>query len=192
MRILVETDNAVAVGFSIPVAEFLSARELARHPALQALGPDLAADDFDREAAAARLRERGDAAIADALLDQRAISGVGNVFKSEVLFIARVNPFTPVRALGDEALLRVVHAARKQLRVNVAARSRTLAPTGGRRTTNSLHPSKRFWVYQRSGEPCRVCGARIQFRKTGTDARGTYWCPSCQEDKQARSIAPSE
>ena len=67
-----------------------------------------------------------------------------------------------------------------QLRVNIADRSQSLAPAAGRRTTNSLHPAKGLWVYGRGGLPCRRCGAQIQSRKSGADARLTYWCPACQ------------
>jgi len=180
MRVLVATDEAVAVGFNVPVAELLSARDLARHRQLQALGPDLLGAAFDRQQAASRLRERGREPVADALLNQRVMAGIGNVFKSELLFLAKVDPFTPVGDLDDGAIERIIDIARAQLRANVAPRERTLAPTRGRRTTGSLHPSNGLWVYGRRGQPCRKCGAIVQSRQTGPDARLTYWCPKCQ------------
>lgn len=189
MRVLIATTNAVAVGFNVPIAELLTSRELGRHRRLQALGPDLLSASFDRGEAFKRLRERGRDPIGDALLDQRALSGIGNVFKSEILFLAAVDPFTSVADLTDDALRAIVDIALQQLRVNVAPRERTLAPARGRRTTGSLSPSKGLWVYGRGGQPCRTCGALIQARKTGADARLTYWCPQCQRRAAPRSIA---
>ena len=116
-----------------------------------------------------------DMEIADALLDQRALAGIGNVFKSEVLFAARVSPFTRVRALSAGQLQRIVAMAARQMRANVGD-----AATAGRRTTNRLDPSARLWVYGRRGLPCRRCGAPIQRAKQGPDARSTYWCERCQ------------
>ena len=89
----------VAVGFNIPVAEFLSRADLARHAQPAKLGPDLAAEDFDRDEVLRRLRGLADTPIADALLDQRAVAGIGNVLKSEVLFVSGVDPFATVRQL---------------------------------------------------------------------------------------------
>jgi endonuclease VIII len=180
MRVLIATGNAVAVGFNVPIAELLSGRELERHRELRALGPDLVSASFDPAEAAARLRERGQEPIADALLNQRVMAGIGNVFKSEILFMAKIDPFTRVADLDDETISRLIEIARTQLRANVAPRERTLAPARGRRTTGSLHPSKGLWVYGRAGQPCRTCGTRLEARKTGPDARLTYWCRSCQ------------
>jgi endonuclease-8 len=180
VRVLVATDHAVAVGFDIPIAELLSRRQLSRHGTLQALGPDLLAESFDRTEALRRLRARTRDAIADVILDQRVIAGIGNVFKSEILFMAGVEPFTRVGDLANEQLDAILDVALTQLRVNVADRARTLAPAGGRRTTGSLHPSNGLWVYGRGGQPCRRCGTAIEGKKTLPDARLTYWCPKCQ------------
>jgi endonuclease-8 len=182
MRVLIATRDAVAVGFNVPIAELLSGRELSQHPQLRALGPDLLDKAFDVEDAFKRLREKAGDPIADALLNQRVLSGIGNVFKSEILFIAGVEPFVRVSALNDATVRAILDIAVKQLRANVAPRSRTLAPAHGRRTTGSLHPSKGLWVYGRGGQPCRKCGAIIQAKKTGPDARLTYWCPECQSE----------
>jgi endonuclease VIII len=180
MRIVIGTGEALAVGFNIPVAEFLTSRDLLRHRQLQALGPDLLDPAFDRAAAHARIRAHPEDAVADVLLNQRVIAGIGNVFKSEILFIARFDPFLRVADLSDESIEGLLDIAIKQLRVNVADQARSLAPTRGRRTTGSLHPDKGLWVYGRSGLPCRKCGTAILARKTGEDARLTYWCPRCQ------------
>jgi endonuclease-8 len=180
MRVLVATDGIIAVGFNVPIAELLSSRDLARHPALRALGPDLLGDGFDGAEVLRRMRARVRDAIADVLLDQRVVAGIGNVFKSEILFLAGIEPFTPVAALTDADLERLIGISRDQLRANVLDRSKTLSLAVGRRTTRSLDPNATLWVYGRSGKRCRRCGAIIQMKKTGLDARLTCWCPQCQ------------
>jgi endonuclease-8 len=180
MRVLVCTQEACAVGFNIPVAELLSTREVERHRQLQSLGPDLLGERFDRDEAVRRIRARARDPIAEVLLDQRVVAGMGNVFKSEVLFLAGLDPFAPVAALGDADLERIVDISRAQLAANVMGRSQTLSPAVGRRTTRSLDPREKLWVYSRGGRACRRCGAPIQSRKSGLDARLTYWCPICQ------------
>ena len=180
MRVLVGTAEACAVGFNIPVAELLTTRDLARHRQLQTLGPDLLADTFDRDEAIRRIRGRATDPIAEVLLSQRVIAGIGNVFKSEILFLAGVDPCTSVSALTDADLERIVDISREQLTVNVMARSQTLSRATGRRTTRSLDTNEKLWVYSRGGKPCRRCGAAIQSKKTGLDARLTYWCTACQ------------
>jgi endonuclease VIII len=191
MRVLVATDDAVAVGFNVPVAELLSRRELERHEQLRALGPDLLAGaggryryDVDVAEIVRRMRERGREPIAEVLLNQRVVAGIGNVFKSEILFAAGVHPFAPVNSLSDADLTRIVGIARDQMSASVLDRSRTLTLSTGRRTTRSLDPRARLWVYGRSGRPCRRCGVMIESNKTGPDARLTYWCPSCQSSSR--------
>lgn len=179
-RIVVGTRDAVAVGFNIPVAEFVAGRDIARNKSLRSLGPDLLDPAFDRDEALRRMRERRTEVIGDVLLDQRVVAGIGNVFKSEILYAARVNPFTPTAAVDDAALARVVDSGVKLLRANVLSRAQTLSPTVGRRTTRRLDPNENLWVYGRAGQPCRRCGTRISSRSTGVDARLTFWCPVCQ------------
>ena len=180
MRLLVATTPYVAVGFTIPVAEFLSGRGLQRHQDLAALGPDLLDPRCDREEVLRRVRAHGRDAIGDVLLNQRIMSGIGNVLKSETLFMSGVDPFAAAGTLPDAVLARVIDVARELLAANVLDRSRTLSPAIGRRTTRSLDPNVKLWVYGRGGKPCRKCGVPIQARKTGIDARLTYWCGSCQ------------
>jgi endonuclease VIII len=186
MRVLVATADACAVGFNIPVAEFLSGRELERHAQLRALGPDLLASAFDRGEAIRRIRARRRDPIADVLLNQRVLAGICNVFKSEILFLAGVHPFAPASALSDDELARIVDIALEQLAANVMTRTQTLSPATGRRTTRRLNPNEKLWVYGRGGQPCRRCGTAIQGRKTGPDARITYWCPACQREPDSR------
>jgi endonuclease-8 len=185
MRVLVATDEVVAVAFNVPVAEFVLARDLTRRGPVAMLGPDLLDAAFDREEALRRLQARPSAQIGDALLDQRALAGIGNVFKCEALFLAGVDPFTRVSGLSDAVLEQIVDAARDQLRANVLPHSGTLSVAFGRRTTRSLDPREKLWVYGRAGRACRRCGAIIASRAAGPDARLTYWCPVCQPATQA-------
>ena len=184
MRIVIATADFEAVGFNIPVAEFVRQRDLGRHRELRRLGPDIVAESFDAGEAARRLRERSSKEIGDALIDQAVIAGIGNVYKSEVLFACRVNPFVRVGALDDDAIACVIETARKFLVANVsdklAAAGAMTTYLGYRRTTRRDDPRERLWVYGRARLPCRRCGTAIRVRKQGPDARFTYWCSSCQ------------
>lgn len=182
MRVVVETPDFQAVAFDLPVAEFRTGRALARDPAVAQLGPDVLDPGFDEGEAVRRLRDRGAVGIGDALLDQRALAGIGNVFKSEVCFAERVHPFTPVSALDDAALHRLVRTARRLLRMNVRESSDWGRVTGPRPrwTAGRVDPSAGLWVYGRAGRPCRVCGAPVAREKRGPEARSTYFCPRCQ------------
>jgi endonuclease-8 len=182
MRILIETATMHAVAFTVPVAEFLTPRALLDHELVAELGPDPLSDTFRADDAIERMQAQGDTEIADVLLDQRVIAGIGNVFKSEVLFGARINPFAPVHQLTREQLQTIVDVATRFMRANVGA-----AATGGivtyagmRRTTGRGDPSARLWVYGRGGQPCRRCGTPISRQKQGPYARSTYWCARCQ------------
>jgi endonuclease VIII len=186
MRIVIATDAFEAVAFRVPVAEFRSAAALERDAVIQSLGPDLLNDDADLDEAAARLRALGDVALGDALLNQRAVAGIGNVFKSEACFAARLSPFDPVLRLGDAELRRVLETARLQLRANVpdAGEAARTMWTGRRRTTGRAHPAQALWVYGRAGAPCRRCATPIAMLKQGPDARVTYYCPTCQAERR--------
>src|SRR3954471_5181724 len=124
-RVLVATTDFEAVGFNIPVAEFIRGPEMKRHRELRQLGPDVLSDTFVSGDAVARLLERPDTPISDALLNQRLLAGLGNVYKSEVLFMCRIDPFAPVRALSAPELTTIVDTARRILLANV---SEQLAP----------------------------------------------------------------
>jgi endonuclease-8 len=168
-RLVLEVPGAVAVCFDAPVVELFEARAEALHPSLSRLGPDLLVDDFDAAEARRRLRspERAGLSIAEALLDQRALAGIGNIWKNETLFAERVSPFVTVASLDDETLDRLVEAARRLLRQSAAG-------VPGRQRTA---------VYGRAGRPCRRCGSIIRSRAQGAELpRTTYWCPACQED----------
>ena len=183
MRALIETNDFIAVAFNVRVAEFHNSRSLARHPALKSLGPDLLATNFDQAEAMRRLRGAAAPDIASALLDQGAMAGVGNVFKSEILFLCGTSPFADTNSISDAQLGRVVRTARKLLAANVRPPKGLHDPlySRSRRTTGMMNPRAELWVYGRAGKPCRKCGAAIRSARQGTDARTTYWCPVCQE-----------
>jgi endonuclease-8 len=181
MRIVLATSGFVAVGFNIPVAEWLEADAVGRHDELRRLGPDPLAEGFDAEEAIARLQSRKEIEVAEALLNQRVIAGMGNVYKSEVLFSCRVNPFRAVQDLSGDQVRCLATTARKLLRANVTEGLAAMTTSAGyRRTTRRAHPGERLWVYGRAGEPCRRCGTAVKVAKQGRDARLTYWCPACQ------------
>jgi endonuclease VIII len=181
MRVLLATKAIVAVGFNVPVAEFIAANRLAHHPELARLGPDLLADDFDEAEAIGRMRAVPTRPIADVLLNQQVVAGVGNVYKSEVLFVCGVNPWVRTADLDDETLARLLATSRRMLRLNVRDGVRAMTTYGGlRRTTGRHNPRDRLWVYGRAGQRCRRCGAEILMKKADPDARLTYWCPHCQ------------
>ena len=181
MRIVIATAAFEAIGFNIPVAELLDDQAIARHPDLRRIGPDILGETFDEAEASRRIRARGDAPVADVLLNQRVLAGIGNVYKSEVLFACRVNPFTPVRSLGDEQIGCLVTTAHRFLKANIGDALPSMTTYSGyRRTTRRDDPAERLWVYGRARLPCRRCGTPIRIRKQGIDARLTYWCPACQ------------
>jgi endonuclease-8 len=169
-RLVIEVPGAVAVCFDAPVVELFEQRAEALHPALAALGPDLLDPGYgDEDAAEAmrRLRDplRADWTISEALLDQRALAGIGNIWRNETLFLERVDPFRQVRDL-DEATLRRVVATARRLLVGSAAGAPGRLPMA---------------VYRRAGRPCRRCGTVIRSAPLATEIpRTTYWCPRCQ------------
>lgn len=178
-RLVLEVDGAVAVCFDAPVVELFEARAEHLHGALSRLGPDLLAPDFDATEARRRLRDpaRAELEIAVALLDQRALAGIGNVYKSEVLWIERVSPFARTAEVDDETLDRLVGTARRLMLANVDPRRgpERVTTAGDRGAPGALY------AYGRTGRPCRRCGSPISVARQGTDLpRSTYWCPTCQ------------
>jgi endonuclease VIII len=182
MRIVVETADFVAVGFNVPLAEMHTAQSLAREKKIPPAASDVLGGDFDVDAAIERLLACGDLELGDALLRQRVLAGVGNVFKSETCFATGLNPFRKVSTLTRGQAAEVVAAARRQLASNVLEDSgeRIVTYRGLRRTTNASDPGESLWVYGRRGLSCRRCGELIRRRLQGADARATYWCPHCQ------------
>jgi endonuclease VIII len=181
MRIVIETAAMHAIAFSVPVAELVTSRVLQQSP-VEDLGPDPLSGDFNPDEAIERMLARADLDIAEALLDQKVIAGIGNVYKSEVLFGARVNPFLRVSQLTRDQLREIIIVATRFMRANVvdAAKGGIVTYAGMRRTTRRADPSASLWVYGRAGQPCRQCGTPISRQKHGPYARSTYWCERCQ------------
>jgi endonuclease-8 len=178
-RLVLEVPGSVAVCFDAPVVELFEQRAEHLHPSLSRLGPDLLAADFDPVLARERLRapERAHLEIAIAILDQRALAGIGNVYKNEALWIERVSPFTPVRVLDDATLDRLIATSARLLRANADARRgpERVTTRGDRGAPGALY------VYGRGGRPCRRCRTPISVIRQGTDLpQTTYWCPICQ------------
>lgn len=179
--------DRVAVCFAARVCELLTAEQVTTHPTLAALGPDvLAAGDAGTDLAEARRRldQRTGWTIGEALLDQRVIAGIGNVYKSEVLFAHRIDPWAHVEQITPATRDAVLATGERLLRANVAPgavrRTTTGDPAAAGGTLNRLH------VYGRAGRPCLRCAAPVRVARQGEHARTTYWCPHCQEGSRAR------
>ena len=167
------------VGFAIPALVSLVCDQVTKQWARGALGPDLLGPDFDAAEAVRRLRDpaRAATAIGEALIDQRALAGIGNVYKNEILWIERVSPFAAVSDLSDATLARLVATGRLLLLANV------MPGRGAERVTTSGDRGAPgpLYVYGRTGRPCRRCRSPIASTRQGRDIpRTTYWCPACQ------------
>jgi len=166
-RLVLTTDSHHAACYSAPTIE------VDRTPSIDAylsrLGPDLLGD-FDAGEFVRRARSLPDGPVADLLLNQRVLAGVGNVYKSELLFLEGVHPSTAVSRLDDEKLASMAERASRLLSANVTS--------GPRTTTGRRGRGQELWVYGRGGRPCRRCGTAVA-QDTGGD-RVTYWCSTCQ------------
>ena len=145
-------------------------------------------DSDYRGEVAVSLRADGDRQLGDALLDQRLVAGLGNVYKSELCFMTGLHPLLPIGAVPEETLRKVLELGRRLLRANAYAPSpaaEAVTFTGLRRTTAAMDPRRRLWVYGRAGLPCRRCGSPIGEKRQGLGARVTFFCPTCQPLKEA-------
>ena len=163
--LVIRTAEHEVVQFDGPVLELMTESRSRFDRRLAALGPDVLADRLDERAVLARLRQDDQSrGVGEALLDQRNLAGVGNVWKSEGCFRARVDPWRPLGRVPDEEALAVVREIRHRMQASVEG--------GG-------HP-RDIQVYERTGRPCPRCGEPIRARGQGDDNRTTYWCPACQ------------
>ena len=182
MRVRIDTADWVAVAFDVPVAEFVTPRQLETRSPVAQLGPDLLGAAFDRDEAIRRIVASGARPIAMTLLDQRILAGIGNVYKSEVLFMSGVHPDTPSSSVPAATLEQMMDIARGVLRDNVVDGTPPSIQTY--RNLRQWNPASEhddnLWVYGRRGKPCRKCGTPIESKKMGIEARTTYWCPRCQ------------
>ncbi len=179
---VLETDRSVAVCFDAPTVELMETRAVAIHPGLRGLGSDAATEEFDVEAALTGLRDssRAQMTVGDALLDQRAVAGFGNVYRSELCFLERIDPFAPVSALGDAKLRAMLERGARLVKVNSA---------GGGRVTTPIGTPGNLYVYGRTGRACLRCRTRIESRvvraREGANPRRVYWCPACQSTRSS-------
>jgi endonuclease VIII len=170
VRVVLATDRWQAVGYRLPVVELLARGD--EHRAVGHLGPDLLGPDWDADEALRRLSAAPDREIGIALIDQRNLAGIGNLYKAESLFLARLFPWCPVRDVPD--LTALVEQARRLLTTNREQPSQV--------TTGVHRRGQEHWVYERGGKPCRRCRTTVRVAKQGTPPfdRLTYWCPNCQ------------
>jgi len=183
MRIVIENSEYQAVGFRVPIARMHTEQSLARDLHIARSDNDLLAEEFDAEAALSRLLGSPHEALADVLLDQTVLAGIGNVFKSEICFANGLHPFRVVGTLTREEAAATIASAQKLLKANVLEDFGDMIVTyrgQQRRTTHASNPSASLWVYGRAGEQCRRCDEPIRRRIQGADARVTFWCPRCQ------------
>ena len=177
-RVIIEVDDGTeAVCFDAPVVELTragrSAAPTRAKRALDRLGPDLATDDIDLDAVMQNLdRIDPTTEVGVALLDQRVAAGIGNVFKSEVLWRERVDPFTQLRAVDAETRRRLYERAHEFIVANLKTKRRVTFQGG-------------YAVYRKARRPCPRCRTPIRTKKQGDPPRSTYWCPACQPVREA-------
>ncbi|WP_419998381.1 Fpg/Nei family DNA glycosylase [Streptomyces boninensis] len=174
IRAILGNDHHTAVGYRLPVLELL--RTTDEDQAVGHLGPDLLGPDWDPDEAERRLLATPDRPLGEALLDQRNLAGIGNVYKSELCFLIQTSPYAPVSAAPNPT--RLIELAKKLLEANKDRQARV--------TTPSARPDRRLWVYGREGKPCHRCRTPIRKAEQGQPPadRVTYWCPTCQPTVQ--------
>ncbi len=168
VRAVLGTQESEAVGYRLGVVELLPrSRE---HEVVGHLGPDILGEDWDPAEALRRLLADPSRPVGVALLDQRVMAGLGNLYRTEICFVLGVTPWTPVGTLTDPA--RIPDLARRMLMVNRDRPEQV--------TTGSMRPDRRHWVFER--RTCARCGSPVATARQGpaTQERITYWCPVCQ------------
>jgi endonuclease-8 len=170
IRLILGNDTWQAIGYLLGVVEILPTA--AEPSTVGHLGPDLLGPDWDPAEAERRLRAAPSRPVGEALLDQRNLAGIGNVYKAETLFLRGVNPWRPVGEVAD--LTALVDVAKRLLEAN--------KDRFGQVTTGSRRRGEETWVYGRAGRPCRRCGTPVRTANQGSDpeSRVTFWCPQCQ------------
>ncbi len=172
-RVVLEVADALAVCFAAPTVRLLAANVATTDEYLSGLGPDLIPDEFDEDKAVTGLLALAQLPIGEAVMTQTALSGIGNIYKSETLFLCRTNPFALVSRLDHAAATAIVRKARELLRSSV--RSLT-----DQRSTTHGNAEGSYWVYKRSGRACRACGHLVRMQRQGEQHRSTYFCSTCQ------------
>ena len=180
IRAVLATAERTAVGYRLPVLELMRTADEDR--AVGHLGPDLLGPDWDPEEALRRLLADPSRPVGEALLDQRNLAGIGNVYKCELCFMLRIPPWLPIGRVPSPE--RLVALAKRLLEANRTRRARV--------TTAHTRPDRRLWVYGRAGRPCLRCGTPVRATEEGRagQERTTFWCPVCQPEPPAQD--PSE
>jgi endonuclease-8 len=157
--------------FSPRLLELLTADQLRRHPHIQRLGPDMLGVEFDMHSAIARFRAHNHLPLGEAVINQVIVCGIGNEYKSDLMFLFGLNPLSPVSRYTDEELTKLLEKARFLMRRNL---------TGQPRRIRYDSRAGRLWVYGQVGKPCPKCGEIIKLQRQGDAGRTTFWCPKCQ------------
>lgn len=175
IRAVLAAGTTTATGYRLPLLELLRTAE--ESTALGHLGPDLLGPDWDLEEAGRRLSAEPGRPLVEALLDQRNLAGIGNVYACELCFLAGTSPWTPVGELAAPLPARLLGAAKKLLEANKdrLARRTTRAPGG-------VDRDRALWVYGRTGRPCHRCGTTVRSGPHGPPRRlrTAFYCPRCQ------------
>jgi endonuclease-8 len=188
--LILRTATHDVVQFDGPVLELMTDSRTRFDQLLAGLGPDIVAEEFNEDAYLARMREDDQTrTVGEALLDQRNVAGIGNIWKSEGCFMARIDPWRRVADLTDDELRAIARAIRPEIRASARRGGPTItfrpetaaggAPRTERRPDDRDRRAGTF-VYDRAGLPCRACTTPILARGQGDDNRTTYWCPTCQ------------
>jgi endonuclease-8 len=182
MRVTIEVEDWVAVCFNAPVVDTYRQFDRHRHPGFGRLGPDLCKSNADLDECIARVLSYEDPSIpiSEVLLDQQVACGIGNVYRSEVLWAIQLSPFASVGSLSADDVAQLIHSSAEMLRANFVDRSRATVPGA----------SSGLAVYGRNGQRCPGCGGTIQVKRVGEMNRLLYWCAECQARGDTR-IAPT-
>jgi endonuclease VIII len=188
--LLLDTDTHRVAVADAPVARLIRSADLTRDLHFRQLGPDLLAPSFDLDEALQRLALRRELSLGEALMDQSAVAGLGNLWKSELCFNLKLDPFALVAAYRDDELRALLHMARTLLQRSVALAPRKLPDPFTPRAPRVTRLKQRLGekplsVYERAGERCYACGSTIQMRRQGQTQRSTYYCPRCQPSRSA-------
>ncbi len=180
-KFVVECGDRIAVCFNAPVIELLEGAAVESHQSLSGLGPDVLADlDLDEVRRRANTRSAS-LELGVLLLDQQVVSGIGNIYRCESLFLEHHNPWKPQSAIDIEAFDRLIVTASSLMKENVQMSNDASGSPSFRTMARSFGPGgERAWVYRRTGRPCRRCGTLVESSRIGAQARDVYWCPTCQ------------
>lgn len=187
---VLDTATHRVVVYAAPIARLLRTRDLVGDFHFRGLGPDLLGTSFDLGEALRRLSLRKARPLGEAVMDQSVVAGIGNVWKSELLFTLRLDPFAPVEAHDEAELSGLISLARTQMFDTVYGPKRTIPDPfeghGERKARLDRRQGEHVLsVYEREGKPCYDCGTIIEMRRQGEQQRSTYWCPSCQPRRGA-------